>query len=289
MCPSGGPGNGNGIIEPGETIVMPVTLTNTASVDRTNISGTLSTTTPGVMVTDNAATWPDLPPGGSAQSNPDHFSYTVAPTVACGTNIAFSLNVTYDQDSNTTGANLPVGATQTTLLQEDFSVGIPPTWTVIDGGSGGGAAATWTTANPCNRLIGAPFAVPWAMVDSNCARVSIQDEQLITPSLDASSCARVTLEFSNQFRWFSYSRDEVADVDVSTDGGTSWVNVLRMQGADDGYPTPNTKVVDLTAQAAGRPNVKIRFHYYNANFEWWWAIDNVKVTCRVSVCNVCAR
>lgn len=288
VCPSGGPGSGNGIIEPGETVLMPVRLTNTGSVALTKVSGVLSTTTQGVTVTDNVATWPDLPVGASALSNPNHFSYTVAPTVACATGIAFSLNVTSDQGSNVTGADLMVGTIQTTtLLQEDFSGGIPPTWTVINGGNG---PDTWTTANPCNRPIGAPLAAPWAMVDSDCADpTATQDEQLITPQLDASSCLQMTLEFSNQFWWWSGGGNEVADVDVSVDGGTTWVNVLRMQGASDGYPRPNTKIVDLTAQAAGRPNVQIRFRYYNGNYDYWWAIDNVKVTCVVPVCNVCAR
>ena len=39
------------------------------------------------------------------------------------------------------------------LVDEDFSAGIPPGWTVVDGGSGGLAAATWTTANPGGRSI----------------------------------------------------------------------------------------------------------------------------------------
>ncbi|MCS7312227.1 MAG: hypothetical protein NZ742_04855 [Acidobacteria bacterium] len=149
----------------------------------------------------------------------------------------------------------------------------------MDGGTGGGAAATWTTGNPCNRSIGAPFASPWAMVDSDCAGTTpTQDEQLITPSLNASSCGQVVLEFSNQFRWWSGGPAEVADVDVSIDGGGTWANVLRMQGASDGHPAPNTKVVNLP-QAAGQSNVRIRFRYYHGNWDWWWAIDNVKVLC----------
>ena len=277
-CPSGGPGDGNGIIDPGETVVLPVTLTNTGSVNLTNISGTLSTSTPGVTITDNAATWPDLPVGVSAQSNPNHFSFQVDSSVTCGTTIALGLAVTHAQGSNNTGTTLGVGTTLSTLLlNEGFSGGIPGTWTIINGGSG---PDTWTAANPCSRSIGAPFASPWAMVDSDCAgTAATQDEQLITPSLNASSCSQVVLEFSNQFRWYSGGMSEVADVDVSVDGGTTWTNVLRMQGGSDGYPTPNTKVVDITAQAAGHSNVKIRFHYYNAKYEWWWAIDNVKVVC----------
>jgi choice-of-anchor C domain-containing protein len=155
---------------------------------------------------------------------------------------------------------------------------IPPAWTVIDGGSGGGAAATWTAVNPGNRNIGAPFTSPFAIVDSDSAGAAArQDEQLITPPFNASCCRQVILEFSNQFRRWS---SEIADVDVSTDGGVNWINVLRMQGASDGYPTPNTKTIDITSAIAANPaNARIRFHYYNGDWEWWWAIDNVRVRC----------
>jgi hypothetical protein len=286
-CPAGGPGNNNGVIDPGETVTLPVTLTNMSPVTLTGVSGTLSTSTPGILITDNAATWPNLPAGASAQSNPNHFSFMVGSAVTCGTPIALNLAVTHSAGSSNTGKTLRVGTlTPSLLLNETFSGGIPATWTVVNGGNG---PDTWTTANPCNRTIGAPFASPWAMVDSDCAGSGrLQDEQLITPSLNASSCARVVLEFSNQFRWYSGGLEEVADVDVSVDGGTTWTNVFRVQALNDGYPTANTKVVDITDLAAGKPNVKIRFHYYNANYDWWWAIDNVKVTCYVPSCNVCA-
>lgn len=162
------------------------------------------------------------------------------------------------------------------LLDENFSTGIPSDWTVTNSGSGGGSAATWTTANPCNRSTLAPFTSPLVIVDSNCGGSSAtQDEQLITPTINASGHSQVVLEFSNQFR---RSGAEVADVDVSTDGGTTWTNVLRQQGANDGFATPNTKSIDITYAIASNPSsVKIRFHYYNGGFKWWWAIDNVKV------------
>lgn len=170
------------------------------------------------------------------------------------------------------------GSTAATLLDESFTSGIPGTWTVVDGGSGGGAAPTWTAANPCTRSIGAPFSGSFAMVDSDCAgNTATQDEELRTPALDCRLYGTVTLTFSNQFRYFNYNNNEICDVDVLLADG-SWQNVLRMQGASDGYPTPNTKTVDLSPYAAGRSNVQIRFHYYNATYEYWWAIDNVRVT-----------
>jgi hypothetical protein len=67
----------------------------------------------------------------------------------------------------------------------------------------------------------------------------------------------------------------VADVDVSVNGAAGpWTNVWKRT---DDYRGPRTEVVDLTTLAAGRSNVMIRFHYYNANFDWWWEIDDVVV------------
>lgn len=164
-----------------------------------------------------------------------------------------------------------------TILSEAFASGIPASWTVVDGGSGGGAAASWTTANPCTRSIGSPFSSPFAIADGDCAgNGATQDEQLITPSLNLSGYSAASLTFSNQFRWTSGYGNDVADVDVSTDGGTTWTNLLRMTGASDGYSVPNTKSLDLTPYA-GKPSVKVRFHYTGA-WDYWWAVDNVEVT-----------
>ncbi|GBC84707.1 Cell wall-associated protease [bacterium HR11] len=167
---------------------------------------------------------------------------------------------------------------ETPVLTEDFSGGIPASWTIVNGGT---CTATWTDTNPCSRSIGPPFSGTFAIADSDCAGsgCGVMDEQLITPSMDLSACTgpgkNVWLRFSNQYN----NLGDVADVDVSIDGGTTWTTVLHMI-SDDGYPTPNTKAVDLTAIAAGQPNVKVRFHYYNANWAWWWAIDNVEVVCQ---------
>lgn len=170
------------------------------------------------------------------------------------------------------------------IFSEDFALGIPGTWTVVHGGSGTPPTNnTWVAGNnttPCTVSpdLPAPFVAPWAIVDGNCAgNGATQDEHLITPTLNLSGYSAIFLTFTNQFRWVTGYGNDVADVDVSTDGGTSWTNILRMTGADDGYPTPNTKRLDLTAYAAGKSSVKVRFHYTGA-YDYWWAVDNVSVT-----------
>jgi len=175
-------------------------------------------------------------------------------------------------------------------VDEDFSGGIPGSWTIVDGGSGGGAAATWTADNPGGRSIEPPFDAMFAIVDSDEAGSgATQDETLITPSFDGRPCEDLYLEFSSQFHYYGSSNNEIADVDMSTDGGAHWINRLRIQGGDDGYTTPVTKVVSLnTLFGTNLADVRLRFHYYQGSYEWWWAIDNVQVHCELLECTPCA-
>jgi len=286
-CP-GGSGDNNGIIEPGETITTDITVSNDGTLNLTNVNGTLSTATPGITIMTGSAAFPDINMGQSANCNAPHYVYWVNPTtVACGTNSNFNLAMSYTQGNNSTSFTHVVGTTsQVTKLNENFATGNPPTgWTVVDGGSGGGTAATWTTANPGARAPGVPIVTPFEIVDSDIAGGSaMQDEQLITPVTDCTGCSKVILQFDNLFYVYS---TEVADVDVTTNNGSTWTNVLHMI-ASDGYPIPNTKVIDITSAIAGNPaTTKIRWHYYNGSFEWWWAIDNVRVLCENPVCTTC--
>jgi len=289
-CASGGSGNANGIIDPGESITTNITISNDGSANLTNIIGTLSCSTSGVSFPDAMALFPDIAMGANGSSLYPYFTYKLSTAVPCGSALNFNLALNYSQGSNNTSFTHTVGAqAEPLLLNEDFSSGNPPSgWTIVDGGTGGGPAATWTTDNPGDRTPGSPIASPFEIVDSDYASTSAtQDEQLISPTINATGCLKVLLKFDNQFHYF---QNEIADVDVSTDGGSTFpTNVLRMQHNDDGYPNPNTKQIDITSAIAANPaNVKIRWHYYNASFEWWWAIDNVKVSCITYNCNICA-
>lgn len=289
-CSSAGPGDADGVIDPGETIQMTVSTENFGLSGATGISATLSTTDPGVTITVNSTTFPDVPAQGIAVAN-SPFTFEVSANMACRSQILFKIDFTSNEGSwSDTFAVTVGGGDPFTILSENFGSGIPASWTVIDGGSGGGAASTWTTSNPGGRIIDPPFDTQFAIVDAPAAGIfATQDEILVTPSFDASTCLNVTLDFSNQFHFFSESTAEIGDVDVSVDGGNNWTNVLQMTNLDDGYPIPNTKSLDLSSVAAFQPDVKVRFHYYLADFEaFWWAIDNVNLTCQPQICHDCS-
>jgi|GEM_PF-2216313 len=153
----------------------------------------------------------------------------------------------------------------------DFSQGIPSDWTVLDHTGNGG----WTTVDECNRNSDYgpldPIVPPFAIIDSDCLGEVDVDTELRTPPLNLSGYATVRLKFDH---YFYFNENEIGDVDVSTDGGNTWINVARFQGEDVG---PETHTVDISNIAAGQPNVIIRFRYYDANYDWFWIVDNILI------------
>ncbi len=295
-CAAGGGGATNGIWEAGERVQFKVNITADGTASLSGVSATIVSTTPGVTMVDDTATFPNLGVNGSADSNAPHFTVQLPAGLACGSSVNYQITIHSDQGSWVGNFNHGVGQIvpgNGTALNETFASGIPATWTVVDGGVGGSAGATtWTTANPGGRTIASPMSAPVAIVDSdNAGSITgvLQDEQLITPVMNLQTALTATLQFDQYFRWFNGNLSEIADVDVrSTLTGGAWLNVLRQQNASTA--NPDHKSIPITAQAAGAPDVQVRFRYYQAHFEWWWQLDNVKVDytapagCNQNVC-----
>jgi subtilisin-like proprotein convertase family protein len=293
-CATGGAGAADGIWDPGEQIQFGLKITNDGTTSLTGVAAVLTALTPGVTVVDSAADFPDLAAGDSADSLAPHFSVLLPASLACGDSTAFQVDISASEGAWSGSFGQVVGQPLSgsgTAIEEGFSAGFPPSWTIVDGGSGGGSAATWTTSNPGGRSISPPLASPIAIVDSDYAGTSAtQDEELITPVMDLSQALTATLRFDQFFRWYSGGEDEVADVDVrSSLTGGAWVNVLRQQGASS--PDPDARTTDITAQAAGASDAQVRFHFYNGVYEWYWEVDNVRVDftapagCNTTVCS----
>lgn len=170
------------------------------------------------------------------------------------------------------GAQAAAGC-EDVLFYEDFSA--LSGWTVVDGGDppthGGQKAPTWTLTNPGQRQPPG-LAAPFAIVDSFYNGFGLMDEELISPALDASGLTCLELVFSHDFKWYPGFRDEQAEVRVrSAATGQQWVTVKSYAGGDAG----GIEIVDLAAYAAA--DLRVAFRYSNANWEEYWAVDDVAV------------
>ncbi|MGH9508855.1 MAG: carboxypeptidase regulatory-like domain-containing protein, partial [Terriglobales bacterium] len=159
------------------------------------------------------------------------------------------------------------------FFSESFSGGsLPAGWSIVDNLNNG---QVWRFDNPAGRDNETGGGGPFAILDSDFyGQTGFQDSELRSPSLNLAGMATVFLEFDTDFLLWEGGLAEVADVDVSLNGGASWTNVWRQTSNSRG---PRHEVVDLTALAAGLANVRLRFHYYNANWEFWWQVDNVRI------------
>jgi hypothetical protein len=147
---------------------------------------------------------------------------------------------------------------------EDFDSGVwpPAGWTVIDNTTTG---LTWNTSSAFTRGNLVPGgAGECAAIDSDYYGLGpVEDGELWSAPFDVPAAAS-TIEWDQNYTWLL----DNADVDISTDGGGSWTNLLAFTATTTGHIT-----VDLSGYA-GMTGVMIRFHYYNADYAWYWQVDN---------------
>ncbi len=159
----------------------------------------------------------------------------------------------------------------TPILSETFDATTAPSgWSVIDNAT---TNAVWRFDDPATRTNQTGGSGNFAIADSDAAGSITMDTVLTTPVMDLTAYSRVFLNFKTYFKNYS---TEIADIDVSINGSNGpWTNIWRVTGGNYG-PASNT--IDITLPAAGQQNVVIRFRYYNANFDWFWQLDDIALT-----------
>jgi N-acetylneuraminic acid mutarotase len=153
-------------------------------------------------------------------------------------------------------------------VTEDFNDGaLPEGWTIEDNV---GNEQVWRFDDPEGRgnLTGGDGA--FAISDSDFwGSGENQDTSLVTPTIDMSSLTAPVVGFKQDYN----NLGDVADVDVSVDGGETWETVLNQTTDVRG---PREDVVQLP-MAAGQSAVQVRFHHHEADYDWWWQVDDVFV------------
>lgn len=161
------------------------------------------------------------------------------------------------------------------ILSENFDpVSLP--WTLV---SSGGVIYGWDLGS-----CGMALNMTGGTGDVFCANSDLGgpgafDLSLISPVLDLSGAGSASLSYRADYQ-NSLGQDTL-DLDVSTNGGVGWINVLRWQESHGGaYPQWGVAVtVDLTPYLS--PNFRFRWRYYDPNYyalAWYFQLDDIQVT-----------
>lgn len=184
----------------------------------------------------------------------------------------------------------PTGEDWTAVPPTDWSVdnsmmppGGAPEWT----GWTFAAKSFWATQGGQSRANFTLGSGTIAIADTDewedYARPSNQFESGMRSSLiDLTTVAAdsVRIEFDSSFRPEGTSPDMVGVLDLSFDGGTNWSNLVRLDyqntsGAGTAANVNRRESFDVANPANG--SLVFRWTTLGSN-DWWWAIDNVRVT-----------
>ncbi|PHI19507.1 hypothetical protein CEQ90_12475 [Lewinellaceae bacterium SD302] len=163
------------------------------------------------------------------------------------------------------------GSQNVFLIDQNFDDGIAP-FVATDGGDPGN---TWYQDGVGSTLNGTPQAIANSDAAGNG---SSSNEVLTTPVFNGSSVTNLTLEFDQYARVYSGNGDFNETFRTEIYDGNSWQTVYlrtEAQGSIGDWGNPNHQTINLSAYAA--PNNQLRFTYI-AEWDYWWAIDNVQVS-----------
>ncbi|MET7283095.1 S8 family serine peptidase [Kribbella sp. NPDC005582] len=213
-------------------------------------------------------------PGGASynlkvESQIPGYETTTVPVTVGTTNVTKNVAVKVRQDSCLTAPGYKNGSDG---VYETFDAAAAPNgWTVQDGKGNG---QVWKFDDPGKRTNLSGGTGGFAIIDSDkYGSGGAQDTSLVSPSVDLSAVTAPVIRFNQDLNWLG---GEKADVDLSIDGGATWTNVLRQATAD----ARGVKEIAIPT-AAGKSAVQVRFHYYDASYEWWWEVDNVLIGSQV--------
>ncbi|MGW3246102.1 carboxypeptidase regulatory-like domain-containing protein [Streptomyces sp. NPDC001070] len=148
----------------------------------------------------------------------------------------------------------------------DSTTGPADGWSVVNAeGMDGG----WVFDNPGDRDNHTGGRGNFAIVDSESSNLQEQDSSLVSPSYDLSSATTPILAFDTDYAGWAGNK---ADVDISSDGGTTWTTVWERTSI--WLPGPAHVEVPLDA-CAGKSDVRVRFHFTTIDWGMWWQLDDV--------------
>lgn len=251
-------GDNNGVLDPGETVLLTVSLQNTGSVDAPDLSAVLSEGDAYITVGDDYGYFGTiLAENGLGDNRNDEFEVTADPTCPTGYLVTVGLTITAGNYQTTARFDLTVGD-RAVLLGDNFSTD--------KGWAGLGGDAEWTIG-PCVGAGGDPVndyshlgdnqVLGNDLTEDGQYNAGIAETDWVTsPVIDCSNITGVILSF---YRWLGVEGSGSDHAYFEVFDGTDWVNIFE-NGTSTMTETEWTlQEFDLGTYADHNPAFMIRF------------------------------
>jgi hypothetical protein len=287
-----GSGNGDGILEPGETVAVRVRLENVGLAQARNVVGTLTLpgAPAGATVAVSSSTWPDLD-AAAGDVSVTWFEVALAdPDFACGTPLDLRLDFTYDGDAGSragaaaarleTGDRVPGPATADAYFDDvDGTSTIAWLHHALAGeddwqaGSPGGRAGDAGFAFSGRAAWGTDLGVPDGRFNWDGEAPIAGRSRLETWPLDLSGFAGVHLELQ---RWLTVEDAARDHARVLVNGAVVWENPTGSDFEDTDWVAVD---LDISGLADRNASVVVAFEIEtdDARSLGGWNLDDVRV------------
>jgi hypothetical protein len=263
-------GNGDLRLDPGERIVMPITVRSvTDDAPVLGLTAILTTSTPGVTIHEQFATYPVVPALGTALSDAPHYSFTLD-SASCATLITFDLELRFAGKLRRSTFEMRVGeATPVVLLDDGFESDLGWTSDPVDSTQG-----AWVREDPIGVLDGLnrlsnpeddtsdPGSTCW--VTGNGELSGRKDENnndvdggpviLLSPPFGLNHMLSLELSYD---RWFyDVESGNHFTVEISSNGGLDWLILEELIFGNGGW---SNETFDLFGLLQSTDDMRLRF------------------------------
>ena len=271
-------GDNNGILDPGETAELTVTLKNAGSGTAVSLTGTLSETDEYVSVLDSYGDFGTLSSsGGTGDNSGDVYEVSADEDCPLGYGVPMGLSLTTSSGQSFELAfNVTVGD-RVAFYVDDFSYD--------QGWTGLGGVAQWQIGS-CQGLGGDPSSDHSATsdnfvlgndlnADGKYANSISSTQWVYSPPIDCAHMSGVILTY---YRWLGIESASYDHAYLEVYDGASWVNLFTHTGATVQATAWSEHTYDLSAVADSNPNFQIRFGFGTTDGSGQysgWNIDDI--------------
>lgn len=164
-------------------------------------------------------------------------------------------------------------------------------WAIVNGGGDpNGAWRLWNiSGSPLSNGEPGPdfpgFSGGYMVTNGDFAPDIQLDEQLITPEINCARFACVSVRFTSAINIYQQDTDgdlQTTDFDISffdeeLQSWSDWVNLLRRDRTNGDHFSAIPESFAVSSLADGK-KVRFRWRFYNTRYDYWWAVDNVRVS-----------